>query len=116
MPKPTIEEIVSWYDVDGRDDAAVGLAGKEVIYAVYECGGYSGGWWVLVVDKDGKLWLDQGAHCSCFGPSWNPKEVTVDQVLVDIPPQPCVDCPTTDRDELLAALVDVITVEVEVIE
>ena len=57
---------------------AVGFPTKrEILYAVYEAGGYDGAAFVLY-KRDGKLFEVHASHCSCYGleNQWKPEETT----------------------------------------
>lgn len=57
------------------------LPNVEILYGCYESGGYDGYATVIYRDRDdGKLYLVEGSHCSCYGleGQWSPSETTVE--------------------------------------
>lgn len=47
-----------------------------VVYAHYDVASYEGSAFVIYI-KNGKFWLVEGSHCSCFGleDQWEPEEM-----------------------------------------
>jgi hypothetical protein len=58
------------------------LEGVEILYAMYDGGGYEGEAHVIF-RKDDKLYEVNGSHCSCYGleGQWKPEETTVTALL-----------------------------------
>lgn len=55
---------------------------EEILFASYATGNYEGDSLVLF-KRDGKLYLNEASHCSCYGLEgrWEPTEVVPEQVL-----------------------------------
>jgi hypothetical protein len=66
----TKEEVCDDWQIELKD-----LDGYEIIYHAYETGSYDGSAFTLM-KKDGKLYENNGGHCSCYGleGQWNPEE------------------------------------------
>jgi hypothetical protein len=54
----------------------------EILFAAYAPGCYSGDS-VVLFKRDGKLFMNEASHCSCYGleGQWDPSEVEPEQVL-----------------------------------
>lgn len=65
-------DVLSDFCVDAPD-----VMGAIPIFAAYSIDGYDGSASVVYV-KDGKFWLVEGSHCSCFGleGQWEPEEMS----------------------------------------
>lgn len=55
---------------------------EEILFASYAPGFYCGGA-VVLFGRDGKLFMVEASHCSCYGleGQWDPNEVVPEQVL-----------------------------------
>lgn len=53
--------------------------GNKILFATYTYENYSGDAFVLIQNKEGKLFEVNGSHCSCYGleGQWDPEEVSV---------------------------------------
>ena len=75
----SIEDIAEEYSSskEGKDAILLELNGATILLAWYGYGNYEGDSFVLF-EKDGKLYENHGAHCSCYGleGQWEPEETT----------------------------------------
>ena len=76
----SLEDIKKQYQITDAD-----LDGVEVLYAGYQTGCYDGRSLVLF-KKDDKLYVVDGAHCSCYGleGQWDPTETTPAALKMEI--------------------------------
>lgn len=67
-----VEDLKREYEISDED-----LQGVEFLYAAYRVGSYEGDS-IVLFKKDGKLFIVESAHCSCYGleGQWDPIEVT----------------------------------------
>lgn len=90
------------------------LDGVSIILASYLYEDYSGSAYVLF-ERDGKLWIVEGGHCSCYGLSdsdysgnettqWQPEETTIEslQAIIDA----CGDPFVGGKDVVIAYLAE----------
>lgn len=73
----SLEDVVSNFQLSSEQ-----LEGVEILYAMYDGGGYDG-WAHVIIRKDGKLYEVNGSHCSCYGleGQWEPEETSVTALL-----------------------------------
>ncbi len=75
-----IEDLKKEYDITDSD-----LDGVEILYAAYEIGNYSGQSLVLF-KKNGKLFVVDASHCSCYGleGQWDEVETNEETLKMEI--------------------------------
>lgn len=74
----SVDDVVSNFALSPSD-----LEGVEILYAMYDGGGYDGWAWVLF-RKEGKLFEVNGSHCSCYGleDQWEPSLSSVKAIMM----------------------------------
>lgn len=63
------------------DFGGVDPSGIKILFASYGTDNYEGAAWVLF-EQDGKLFENDGSHCSCYGleDQWEPKEIVLPEL------------------------------------
>ena len=71
---------IDWRTVDPKPDGFP--TNDEILFSVYACGSYEGESLVLY-RSNGKLYLNEASHCSCYGleGQWRPVEVVPEMLL-----------------------------------
>lgn len=73
------EQMIKDFNIFNLED----IEGFEILFAAYGYGSYDGSA-VVIAKKDGKLYMTEGGHCSCYGleDQWRPTEIDAKQLLI----------------------------------
>jgi hypothetical protein len=69
-----LDDLKQEYQITDED-----LDGCTILFACYEIEGYEG-CSTIILEKDGKLWINEAGHCSCYGleGQWDPIETNLE--------------------------------------